>query len=247
MEAVSQLAMSSMTPFSTWYKGDKFQEFVKQYGQPISPTNEPQMFWLDLETTGLDSIGDPILEIGLILTDRFGNLIQDGAARWLVLDPHDWHTMHRIHTMSDKVREMHAMSGLLECLGHAMKSPRGLEISPGKVQNSVLGWLRQMLGDRDFDLHSGLAYPSGSTVHFDRAHIKVQMPFLHEWFHYRNGADVSSFRHILSFFNKSFAENQPKARKLHRVMPDLLDSIELYRYEIKTGLIAPREAVNAAA
>lgn len=198
----------------------------------------PELAWIDLETTGLDPNKDVTLELGIVLTDAVGRICRDGVASWLVYDLSETHGLDKdwgqaCYDMSDYVRDMHVNSGLNADLGTLLRSSGNIDCaSPAAVAAEAFVWLRAAT-ERD----PGEMPMSGSSVHFDRSFVKVDMPELDSFFHYRNGVDVSSLRELAKVHAPNIVAGQPTASKEHRTVPDLLDSIKLYRHLLKSKFI----------
>lgn len=212
-----------------WLQGTAFWDWAEKQSVPVAPVGaSPWMVWIDMETTGLDAINDVPLEFGIVLTDKFGNLIPDGAARWLVYSDMDWTWNRRLNSMDPFVEKMHTKSGLLDELSEAMKNQL-VASSPRHVENRAMHWLGHMFG-RTFEGKERL--PScGSTVSFDRKFMEWWMPDLDKWFLHRNG-DVSSLRYFTYLHEPDLEQFEPEKREIHRVFPDIIDSIKLYRFLI---------------
>ncbi len=165
------------------------------------------MAWVDLETTGLDVDRDVILEVGLAITLDDLTLLQKHS--FVVNQPRVTMGM----PIDEFVRTMHTKNGLL------------VEHETGIYLDRVEARLIEIM--QTFDTPPPLC---GSSVHFDRAFMKRYMPAWEACFHYRN-IDTST--------NKELVERWPVFRgdvvrptplKLHRVNPDLTDSIAEMRY-----------------
>ena len=81
---------------------------------------------------------------------------------------------------------------------------------------------------------------TGSSAHFDMKWVTYHMPNLSKMFGYRT-IDASSFREWVKvrdrkMYDEIMKEITPLSQ--HRVMPDILDSIELFRTLAKHGAIA---------
>jgi oligoribonuclease len=177
------------------------------------------MAWVDVESTGLEPELDHILEIGLIITDDDLNEV----ARWsgTIWTPNS--NLTRLYD-NEIVRSMHTKNGLLE----AVKSDEALELA--KAQQELL-----MMMDPYSDVPM-----CGSSVHFDRAMLRRWLPAFEACFHYRN-IDVSTVKELVVRWWPSLVLRRPEDRKLHRVIPDIEDSIAelgFYRNCIDNDLLA---------
>lgn len=174
--------------------------------------------WVDLEATGLDYAYEQILEIGMVITDDVLNII---AQKSMVLGIRDYLR----ETMDPFVVEMHNHNGLLE---ESLQAT----LNEHQVEQEMLDWC-------SLYLKQGEAPLAGSTIHFDRAFIKQNLPDLEKFFHYRN-IDVSTLKQLAQRWNESVyvgrIDNRPE-RSAHRAIPDILGSIEELKYYRKNFLV----------
>jgi len=179
------------------------------------PDTDPEIIWLDIETTGLKHT-DVILEVGIILTDKWGRVIEDSAFSSLV-SPSKW---SQIDELEPVVAEMHTKSGLLNDL---MNMTNRSQHHPLHVATRMVNHLAL------FDVKRGSLPMAGSTIGFDRGFLKKYMNQLDNHAHYRS-IDVSSFKTVAAYLNPNVASHTPGKRDAHRPLEDLADSINLYRY-----------------
>lgn len=172
------------------------------------------MIWVDLETTGLRPGTDLILEVGLKVTDDDLTVLE-GMNRLVSVNLDEVN-----ERMEPFVAEMHIKSGLL----HALKYSTTHKIST--LDTMIAGQIKHWT---QFFGNGELVPLCGSSVHFDRAFMKVQMPKTEAAFHYRN-IDVSGMREMVKLWKPSALDSMPKGQGIHRVDPDLDDTIELARW-----------------
>lgn len=172
-----------------------------------------RLVWLDVETTGLDSETDRILEIGVVVTDEELNEVGDP----LVLTVHQ--EEYVLERMNDWCKETHGQSGLVDAV-------RGASLRTGEVESNLIVWLKGM----GFEPKSAVI--AGYSIHFDRRFIARRMPDLHEFLHHRL-FDVSTLRGAVA---RWFPEEHP-VRQLaersrdhdddaHRALADIRAAIE---------------------
>lgn len=157
-----------------------------------------KFLWLDLETTGLNPLRDKILEIATIQTDN-------------TLLPYI-NTKHVINVpdakelCNDYITDMHTQNGLFDDIKGAYRT---LE----QVEDCIIDSL-------DPDITYILA---GSSIHFDRSFIKIDMPQLEKHLHYRM-LDVSSIYMLFNSANIKIKHdhNEPS---LHRAASDIKNSL----------------------
>lgn len=167
------------------------------------------MPWVDIETTGLDADWDDMLEIGLAITTDDLVLVFKTSFVIKQLSP---------RVMPELVLNMHTKNGLLADV------PFGVTMAAAEAE------LVEVM-ERFF--HGGGIAPApmcGSSVHFDRAFLKRVMPRLEACFHYRN-IDTSTVKELVERWPVPAGNaKRPVPLKLHRVDPDLTDSIAEMRF-----------------
>jgi oligoribonuclease len=165
------------------------------------------LFWVDLETTGLDPDKDQVLEIAYIITDMQLNVIRT-AEYVFELDPVTFSAWDPF------VKEMHTNNNLIEdCRLYGMYS----EFVWSMVKDQVSGF-KEMEGVEKL-------YLAGSTVGFDSQFIKRNAPDLHTLFHYRS-LDVTSLKLAASMAGMELKVGDEKP---HRAMQDIKDSLACAR------------------
>lgn len=160
--------------------------------------------WLDIETPGLDpnTLGFGVLELAIVLTDdRAEKEIATFAqcCRFCLEDCES--------EIDDFVLDMHAANGLWDACETVCTTQ-------ADVEAAAIAFLR----------HHQVSRPPmcGSSIHFDRAWLKVHMPALEAGFHHRN-IDASS---LWQWAQIRGAEFNGKSSD-HRALGDCRQSIEL--------------------
>lgn len=190
----------------------------------INEDIEPDMVWVDLETLGLNDRMHPIIEAGIIVTDKRGverarisKII--GYSKQFILPKIRQETLdpiiHEMHSNNNLLTEVEAASGLVD-MGHQ-------EYTRPEVERALIEWL-------DVVTHGAQRYPmAGASIHFDRRFLAAQMPRLESWFHYRN-YDVST---ILAFGSLIGRKCEFQKRSIHRALPDIEDEIAAHQWAWK--------------
>lgn len=178
------------------------------------------LVWVDIETSGLDPNRDYILELGIVITDD--NLVtltkqdngSDLTAVFSGLVRPDCRPAVLHDSMNEFVRDMHDANGLWA----ELESGRGDAAT--FVEQAAIDFLTS------FD---ALGQPmAGSSVHFDRSFIAVDMPELHRAFGYRN-IDVSTLKELAARWG---GKPCPKAEAEHRAVSDIratINELDWYR------------------
>lgn len=178
-----------------------------------------RLVWCDIETTGLDPETDLVLEMGFVITDLNLNVIDDYSTTVWDTPTYDQKWAAMKESGKDQfVVEMHEKSGLIS-------QATMLGATPVCAAQEVGDWLSGH-GVR------GAEEPlCGSSVHFDRTFL-VREPYavqINTRFTYRN-VDVSSIKELCAAYAPDVTESLPPARKLHRVLSDLEDTINEFRH-----------------
>lgn len=178
---------------------------------------KPEMLWIDLETTGLRADEEVPLELGLMLTDKWGAEI----ASWKTLIWEASYVDYKANA-DDFVLNMHTENGLWDDLANfSVRTRRSAAEEAVKwlVANGVEKFTLPMCGS--------------SIGSLDRPFAIKHLPELHEFFHYRN-IDISSVRELCRLHNPMLlkrieADIKDSYLEKHRVLEDIQDSIVLYR------------------
>ncbi len=184
--------------------------------------SDASMTWVDLETTGLEPQLHIPLELGLAITDDDLNILHQKS--WII-EPA---AMPLWPELDPRVVEMHTANGLIE----AINNGEGLSIYT--VIEDAVDWL---------DHHGGTGFPmcGSSVAGFDRPWMRVHFPAVEALFHYRH-IDVSTVKELCRRWNKRVFAHAPVKKEVHRVLPDLQESIdELGYYQQEFFMVADDE------
>lgn len=174
---------------------------------------------IDIETTGLDPETGHILEVGVVLFDH--ELEEQASTRLLCVDPVGVKLCAE-RDLDPFILEMHSRSGLLDEINEAEWDAQEAAESYAAAVNVVASW-HEMLGGKQPML--------GSSVHFDRAWLKVHMPELEALFSHRN-IDASSLREYAKVVDPDkYAELEKTLERQanHRAVDDVMASAELVK------------------
>ncbi len=162
------------------------------------PTQK-NLFWLDLEMTGLDEKADCILEIAAVITDLDLNPLE--TYNEVIFQPPEVLTQ-----MNAWCKENHAKSGLTALV------PNGVPLD--QAEKSLLELDRLF-----FDPKEKIVL-TGNSIGNDRRFIEKYCPEFTKRLHYRM-IDVSSFKEI---FREKYGLAFKKANA-HRAKEDVFESI----------------------
>lgn len=165
-----------------------------------------KLAWIDTETTGLFSDETRLLQIALVITDGQANIITQAEHTI-------WQPESVLAQMRPFVRNMHTKNGLIEKVRMAREDEREVE--------------RRLM--RLMVEHTAMneVYMAGSSIAFDRYHIKRSMPALDSWMHYRL-VDVSALKAMRQAMGLPRYESDGEVE--HTALADIFASIKAYRY-----------------
>ncbi|WBF65250.1 MAG: oligoribonuclease [Candidatus Kinetoplastibacterium crithidii] len=176
---------------------------------------DDRLVWVDMEMSGLDISKERILEIAVLITDHNLDIISEGPVLVIkqnsdILDYMDkWNT------------SIHNRSGLVE---KVKKS----ELNENDAEIIILDFLKKYVVANTSPL-------CGNTVHQDRSFMKLYMPNLENFFHYRN-LDVSSIKEVIHRWYPNSKYKFIKQNK-HEALADIYESIEELKFYKKNFFI----------
>lgn len=174
------------------------------------------MFWVDLEMSGLDEKTCHILEVAVVVTDIFFNPLEEYHS--IVYQPQSV-----LDAMDDWCKKTHGASGLTAA------------VASGASLESVEKDLISLVG-RHFSKERVVL--CGNSVGNDKRFLDHYMPLLAKKLHYRI-LDVSSFKEM---FRSRWGIEHKKNEDRHRALDDIRASID----ELKTYLSFVRPPEGAA-
>jgi oligoribonuclease len=161
--------------------------------------------WLDLEMTGLNLDKDVIIEIACLVTDDNLTLIAEGPSI-VINQPED-----KLQRMDSWCTEHHTKSGL-------MSEVRASRVTVQEAEEATIAFMRE-------HVKPGNALLSGNSVWQDRAFLRVYMPQLYLFFHYRM-IDVTTVKELINRWYPNNAQVKFQKKDLHRALPDCYESVE---------------------
>lgn len=167
------------------------------------------LFWLDMEMSGLDVNKEVIIEVACIITDM--NFRELDCFETVVKQPQSY-----LDNMDAWNKEHHGKSGL------TAKVPTGMD--PDMVEHKLVDMIDKHFPLSKTDLKKR-PIMAGNSIMQDRLFIDKYMKTLSTRLHYRM-VDVSSFKVVMT--NKF--EIEYKKRNSHRALDDIRESIGELRY-----------------
>ena len=178
---------------------------------------DDRLFWLDLETTGLDADQHEILEVAAVVTEADLTPVAHGS--WVV-----WQPESALDQMPAVVRAMHESSGLLK----AVRGPTSSLLGPVEAR------LRQFM---EANLVLKTAPLCGNSIGtLDRPFLRRHMPTILPLLHYRM-VDVSSLKELVNRWAPQWAYGKKKLA--HRALDDVRESLDEARW-YKEALFGPQ-------
>jgi len=182
-----------------------------------------RLFWIDLETTGLDPEKDAVLEVAALVTEADLTPVAHGT--WVVWQPEDV-----LVEMPDVVRSMHEGSGLLD----AVRSPSASLVGIVEVE------LRALM---DAYLVPKTAPLCGNSIGaLDRPFLARHMPTILPRLHYRM-VDVSTVKELVNRWYPRWTYGKKKLA--HRALADIHESLDEARW-YKEALFGPQAFPSTA-
>jgi oligoribonuclease len=167
------------------------------------------LVWIDCEMTGLDLAVDELVEVAVVITDYDLTPLDDGFT--VVIKP----DQTALDNMSDFVRSMHEVSGLLD------EIPAGKSLAEAEYE--VLEYILRFVPD------ANVAPLAGNTIGTDRMFLAKFMPRVDGHLHYRS-VDVSSIKELSRRWYPRAYYQSPAKNGGHRALADILESIRELDY-----------------
>lgn len=174
---------------------------------------EDNLIWIDMEMSGLDFQKDTILEIATIVTNKDLEIVAEGPV-FAIYQPEEV-----LNAMDEWNTQHHNESGLVE---RVRTSTTGLR----EAEEHTLNFLKQYTLPRTSPL-------CGNSIYQDRLFMRVHMPTLEGYLHYRN-IDVSTIKELVYRWYPNSHQPPPK-RNTHRALDDIRESItelQFYRSQV---------------
>lgn len=194
-----------------WYYDTFFWITYRADGSLMAECSSQNLVWIDLEMTGLTPEKDRILEIASIITDSQLNIIAQGP----VLVIH--YKKNELPHMNQWVQDHHGQSGLLQAVETS-------SVSLEQAEHETLDFIRTYCTP-------GACPLCGNSVWQDRSFLRLHMPKLNDFLHYRI-IDVTTIKELVRRWYPHDPCADYKKNDTHRALDDIKESInELAHYK----------------
>ncbi len=167
---------------------------------------ENNLAWIDLEMTGLDTVNDVILEVGLIVTNNALEIVAESPSFVI------YQTDDVLGRMDEWNKSHHTQSGLLAQVRESVLDCQQAERHALEFLNSYVLPMKSPM--------------CGNSICQDRRFLARLMPNLERFFHYRN-LDISTLKELVK---RWMPELQVSKKSKHRSLDDIRDSIAELKY-----------------
>lgn len=187
-----------------------------------------KLIWVDLEMSGLSPEKDVILEVAIIITDKYLNQIAEPQT-WAIYQPESVLT-----NMDAWNTNTHTKTGLIERC-------RQSTADTATTEKLVLNYLKKHVEKKVSPI-------CGNSICQDRRFLSAHMPKFEAYFHYRN-LDVSSVKILAQIFapqlaQKSYNRKQAEKEAVHSAVYDVQASIEELRLYVDEFLRSDEEPLD---
>jgi oligoribonuclease len=180
-----------------------------------------RLIWVDLEMTGLDPLTHHVVEIATLVTDGSLSVVAEGPDL-VIAQPESV-----LDGLNDWSREHHTASGLLDRV-------RESRLGVAEAEARTLEFLARYCPP-------GQAPLAGNSVHMDRFFLRLHMPKLEAFAHYRN-VDVTSIKELVRRWYPRVFAGAPRKSDSHRALEDLRESVAELRYYRERVFRVPESA-----
>lgn len=170
--------------------------------------NDKNLVWLDMEMTGLNPDTDRIIEVAMIITDSYLNILAQSEV--LVIHQPD----SIINHMDKWNTSTHTRTGLIDKV-------RASTLTEAEAEEKLLAFISEWVPEKASPM-------CGNSIHQDRRFMVRYMPKLEAYFHYRN-LDVSTLKELAKRWNPPVAKGISK-KGAHQALDDIKESIEEMAY-----------------
>ena len=166
------------------------------------------LVWLDMEMTGLNPMGDRIIELAMVVTNSDLELVAESPV-WAV------HQSDEVLAAMDEWNQRtHGRSGLIDRV-------KASTVDEAAVEAEALEFMKKYSTE-------GASPMCGNSICQDRRFMARYMPTLEAFFHYRN-LDVSTLKELCKRWTPEVYKGFKKRSK-HTALADIYESIDELKY-----------------
>ncbi|MDA0301231.1 MAG: oligoribonuclease [Chloroflexi bacterium] len=165
------------------------------------------LFWLDLEMTGLEPDRHVIIEIASLVTDANLEILAEGPVLAIR------RTAEQLALMDAWNQGTHSASGLLKRIAED-----SVEIE--EAERETLAFMRKWVV-------KGQSPLAGNSIAQDRRFLRREMPKVDAYLHYRN-VDVSTVKELVRRWYPNL--KPPEKKQAHQALDDIRESVEELRW-----------------
>jgi oligoribonuclease len=163
--------------------------------------------WIDIEMTGLNERKYSILQIAMIITNS--SCVEIASENIII-----WQPKNVLAKISPFVRKLHEQNGLLKLVKNSTISISGAE---EKLMKTITKYV---------DYKKGILV--GNTIYVDRKFLKIHMPSLESYLHYKQ-IDISSLQIVCNQWHEKRKKVKKNISK-HIAIDDIRQSIMELKY-----------------
>jgi oligoribonuclease len=177
---------------------------TSESANPVLPSSDQNLIWIDLEMTGLYPNTDRIIEIAVVVTDA--NLTQRVEGPVFAVHQSD----ATLDAMDAWNKGTHGKSGLIDRV-------KASTIDEASAEAQMIEFLKRYVPRRTSPM-------CGNSICQDRRFLANYMPALEDFFHYRN-LDVSTLKELAKRWKPGILAGFKKAQA-HTALADIHESID---------------------
>lgn len=169
------------------------------------------LVWIDLEMTALDVTKDKIIEIATVITDHKLNIVAEGPDIIIHAE------RDAFEGIPEDALNIHKASGIIADCEKSI-------VTLSEAEQQTLDFIAAHATPDSSPL-------CGNSIHMDRMFIRLQMPKIDSYLHYRC-IDVSTLKSLARYWTPDIYESwlDIRGEKKHRAMDDILQSIKELRF-----------------
>ena len=183
------------------------------------------LFWVDLEMTGLDVAANTIIEMAIVITDKDLKELD----RWPKGEPPEGQAIYQ----PASVLERTDLSWIRDNAPDLLERVPLSSVNLAAAEEQALAFVSRYCPDPRNNRKKGCPL-AGNSIGQDRAFLKAYMPRLEQYANYRN-VDVTTIKELIKRWYPDRRYEKPEVDEhgvpiKHDAMKDILASIEELRY-----------------